>query len=250
MRDRPRPFLPFLTLLALLVAVGAAAEEVHFAAADGYRIAGRLARPAAGEIQGGVVLLHMYKSDKESWKPLTPALTARGLVALAIDLRGHGDSRWGPTGTDGWQRVLDRDPDFFGQMHLDAEAAVRFLLDQGIRPARVGLVGASVGCSVAIQTAVGGEAPVAAVVVMTPGKEYLGIPTMAHIESWKGQPLLILTSAEEKERGAGPIFRALREQGAALRVFDKEGIHGTRMFGEVDGVETLIADWLADRLQP
>ena len=91
--------------------------------------------------------------------------------------------------------------------------------------------------------------PVAAVVLMTPGKEYLGIPTMGHIKNWPDKPLLILTSSEEQQRGAAAIYAQLKNNGATLRVFEEEDIHGTNMFGEVDDVEQLIADWLADAMR-
>lgn len=145
-------------------------------------------------------------------------------------------------------RVLARDADLFNSMHLDAETAVRYLLEHGVEQQRVGLIGASVGCSVAIQTVAEGEVPVAAVVVMTPGKNYLGVATMQHIKMWRGQPLLILTSKEEEGRGAKAIYEKLRNKGSELRVFEEGGIHGTNMFGEVEGVEKMIASWLAGKL--
>jgi len=222
-----------------------ASERVVLTAGDGYRIAGAFTK-ANGK--AGVVLLHMYRQDKESWKPLVAQLTEQGISSLAIDMRGHGESRLGPKGNDESKRVLARDATLFNKMHLDAEAAVRYLLEHGIEPQKIGLVGASVGCSVAIQTVAEGNVPVAAVVVMTPGKDYLGIPTMQHIKKWGGQPLLILTSKEEEGRGARAIYEKLKNNGAELRVFEEEGIHGTNMFGEVKGVEQLIAGWLADKL--
>jgi len=193
--------LVFALLAALLIfsRAEAAPEKVVLTAADGYRITGSLTK---GDSGAGVVLLHMYGQSKESWQPLIEPLHARGITSLAIDMRGHGESRLDPAGNDDSKLVVARDPELFIQMHLDAEAAVRYLLAHGIKPSKVGLVGASVGCSVAIQTVAEGKVPVAAVVVMTPGKDYLGIPTMRHIKNWPGTPLLILTSREERNRGA------------------------------------------------
>jgi len=85
--------------------------------------------------------------------------------------------------------------------------------------------------------------------VMTPGKDYLGVPTMKHIENWPGIPLLILSSREELERGASAIYARLKNSGATLKVFEEEDIHGTNMFGEVDGVEELITNWIDKSLR-
>jgi len=91
--------------------------------------------------------------------------------------------------------------------------------------------------------------PVQAVVVMTPGSDYLGIPTLQQITRWPGGlPLLILSSAEEKERGGEEIFRKLEKQGAELVIFAQTDIHGTNMFGRVDGVAERIVNWLNGKL--
>ncbi len=237
--------LSLLAVFFLFSPAAAAPEKIVLTAADGYKITGSLMKGDGG---AGVVLLHMYRQDRQSWQPLIEQLSARGITSLAIDMRGHGESRLDPAENDDAGRVLAKDSAFFNKMHQDAEAAVRYLIDHGIDPGRVGLVGASVGCSVAIHTVSARVEPVAAVVLMTPGKEYLGIPTMNHIKNWPGKPLLILTSSEEQQRGAAAIYDHLKNNGATLRVFEEKNIHGTNMFGEVDNVENLIADWLAGAL--
>lgn len=245
--------LGFMFLLSFLQIVNAGmlsaqGRKVVLTADDGYRITGVLSEAAGA--QQGVVLLHMYRNGKESWQPLIGELVARSITCLAIDMRGHGESRFDPAGTDDWPRVMARDPMLFNAMHRDGEAGVRYLQSAaGIPAGRIGLVGASVGCSVAIHTAVLRAVPVKAVVVLTPGANYLGVPTLEHIKKWPGQtPLLILSSREEKDRGAVQIHAQLQDRGATLRLFAEESIHGTNMFGRVEGVEGLIAGWLGERL--
>src|SRR6185503_7103627 len=105
------------------------------------------------------------------------------------------------------KKVEARDPTLFNAMHLDAEAAIAWLVKEQKTPkTRIGLLGASVGCSVAIDTAVRNPDDVAAVVCLTPGKDYLGVPTMEHVAKWpSGKPLLLVSSAKEADGGAGPI---------------------------------------------
>jgi len=234
-----------LVVIIIFSQAVAYAEKVTLITADGYRIIGTYTKGRGGS---GVVLLHMYRNDRNSWQPLVRELVSRGISSIAIDMRGHGESRLNPQGADDSKLVLARDSAFFNSMHLDAEAAVRYLLEQGITHDKIGVVGASVGCSVAVQTATLGEVPVSAVVLMTPGTNYLGISTMEHIKSWPGIPLLILSSEEEEGRGAAIIYEQLKEKGAVLKTFEEENIHGTNMFGQVDGVEKLISDWLVKKL--
>lgn len=222
--------------------------RVELTASDGYRLAGLLSTPQ-GKPLGGVVLLHMYSNNKESWQPLTEHLVKRGFVCLAIDMRGHGESRIGPTGDDNLAKVFARDPAFFNDMHLDGEAAVRYLAGLSKdKPCPIAIVGASVGCSVAIHTAVAGNVDIAAVAVMTPGRNYLNIPTMEHLKRWPGIPMLVLSSQEEVALGAEEIFKVLGPTNADLQVFSENNIHGTFMFGKVDGVEELITSWLVEKI--
>jgi len=110
---------------------------------------------------------------------------------------------------------------------------------------KIVLVGASVGCSVAVHAVTSSSVKVDAVVLMTPGEKFLGIPTMDHIKSWPGIPLLILSSEEEQERGAAAIYKKLQNNGAELKLFPQTDIHGTNMFGQVDKVEEFITQWLS-----
>ncbi len=228
-----------------------AGERISMQAADGHPLVGALSRPLpTKDIQAGVVLLPMYKHTGKSWQPLVQVLNQAGFTTLALDLRGHGESRYDADGGDDGQRVTSRDPALFNAMYLDAAAAVsRLAREMNLNEQRMALVGASVGCSVALQAVAMGAARVDAVVVMTPGSNYLGVPTMKHIKSWPGTPLLILSSEEEKDRGAEEIYAALREKGAELHLFSEMSIHGTDMFGKVSGVEELISNWLCQTIK-
>ncbi len=192
-----------------------------------------------------VICLPMYRSTLSSYEPLVAPLLARGMNVLTLDLRGHGESA-----PELAERVRSRDAEVFQAMHLDVEAAVEWLESQGFDPTRVGLVGASVGCSVAAARAARDAGPFRGVVLMTPGAKYLGIDTLADAARWSGTSLLVLTSKEEYDRGVKAVDEAFRPVVADLKVevFSERSIHGTRMFGKVKGVEEQIADWLAKRL--
>jgi len=248
----------FLVLLAAALLVSPAhaeedtfvREEVTFATSDGLEIHGTYWTPVDAP-QGApcVVALHMFRNVRASWEPLAKPVTDRGCALLAIDLRGHGDSAL--QGDDDLSlRVKARDAELFGAMHLDAEAAIKWVRTKKRTPrGRIALVGASVGCSVAIHAATKKPLDIAAVVVLTPGENYLGVPTLEHAKRWyKTLPLHILSSAEERGRGADAVQAALATRGSELSIVPGTGVHGTRMFGKVEGIEDRIAEWLATRL--
>ena len=191
-----------------------------------------------------VICLPMYRNVRSTWNPLVPSLRELGLNVLTLDLRGHGES-----GKEFIDPVKARDAEVFKVMWRDVEAARKFLEGRGYDITRIGLCGASVGCSVALSTVARNPGPYRAVVLMTPGAKYLGVDSLLDAEKWQGTPLLLLTSEEEKP-GVAPVAAAFESWGerCTLEVYPETKIHGTRMFGKVSGVEKRIATFLSSRL--
>ena len=233
---------------------GAAGQEVVLKTDDNMKLAATWwDEPRAGS--AGVVLLHMYASDRNAWKPLVSHLRARGIEVIAVDLRGHGASAK-QGAIDHGARVQKRDPKLFAEMHRDAFAAVQHLVKQGkCDPKKIALVGASVGCSVAIDTARRHPGATSAVVCLTPGSNYLGVDSMDHAKTFPaGEPLLLLTHADEQDGGAKPLHEAVA--GSTLLVYDTakpksasedNWAHGTKMFGRIPLVEQTVASFVAAR---
>jgi len=237
-----------LLLLASLLALPARAaggEVVSFETEDGVTVAGVYFD--TGPDRPAVICLPMYRSGKESYAPIVPALRSAGLSVLSLDLRGHGGSK--KEGEDLAGRVRSRDPELFRSMHRDVEAAILWLESaKGTDPTRIGLLGASVGCSVAVHATVENRGQIRAVVLLTPGPDYLGMPTLEHLADWDAPPTLIVTS-EEEERRVRPVIEAMRAHDSTeTRVVPGSGIHGTRMLGEVAGIEKEIAGFFRRHL--
>ncbi|MCK6479445.1 MAG: alpha/beta fold hydrolase, partial [Planctomycetes bacterium] len=243
---RHRIPVPAAALLALLLAAAAAGAQetpsvVTLKTKDGLSLQADWYRGEEG--MPGVVGLHMYPADRSSWRPLALA-RPKGWHFLALDLRGYGGSaRQGEKDLSG--RVKDRDPALFGAMWQDALAGVAHLRTEGkCDPGRIGLVGASVGCSIAFDAAVR-ERVVSAVAALSPGTAYLGIPTPEHLRSWPGIPVLLLAPKEEE----GPVLElaeALKRHPWVDRTIVPGGreLHGTNLFGKVEGIESRLAAWL------
>jgi dienelactone hydrolase len=224
--------------------VWAAAEpvpvEARFTTADGVEIVGDYYAPAGAEPAPGIILLHMYHQDRHTWKPLIPKLVEAGFAVLAIDLRGHGESVR-PAAQKLAQRAAERDSKLFNDMHQDVAAAYVWLAKQAhVDLAQFGLVGASVGCSVALDYAARDKS-VDAVVCLTPGKAYLGVDSVAHIKAVGERPLLLLAS--EAERADSDALAKLNAS-TEVRVVGPGTVHGTAMFGQIEGIEQQITAFL------
>jgi pimeloyl-ACP methyl ester carboxylesterase len=194
------------------------------------------------------VLLHMYRSDRRAYDPLLPHLLKAGFATLAIDMRGHGESVE-PKAIRLADRVARRDASLFRSMDRDVAAAYQFLRREHgskVDLSRFVLVGASVGCSVALKYAAK-DRSVDGVVCMTPGTDYLGIDSLEDAGKCKGRPILLLAS--EVERQACDALARKMGEGAKIEIFkgrlkNPMEWHGTRMFGPVKGIEKIITDFL------
>jgi len=141
--------LPALLLAAAAAAAPSPERKVSFKTKDGWTIAALYRAPR----KGGTVLLlaHGVAASKNEWAGFTSRLAEKGVGTLAIDLRGHGESKKGPAGTRDFT-----DFDATGEWPnalADLEAAAVWLKSRGIREDRIALGGASIGANLAAAAA-------------------------------------------------------------------------------------------------
>jgi len=229
-------------------------KPVGFTTDDNLVIAGTWYGPSRkGESAPVVILLHMYQGSRSDFTPLVPALLRAGFAVLAVDLRGHGESV-GPPAMKLAERVAQRDRELFANMHRDVAAAYQWIRAQSdVDLARFALVGASVGCSVALDYAAR-DRSVDAVVCLTPGASYLGLDAVESLRKYGDRPLLILVSQAERA-SVDPIKHAAAK--ATLQVVpgpapgqNEISLHGTRMLGKALGVEDQIAQFIQSAVGP
>jgi len=97
-----------------------------------------------------VLLLHMMTNNRHSWAPFAYVLNQQHIAALAIDLRGHGDS----TKLKNNKRIDYHD--FTDDIHLssinDVTAALNWLNKKGYQNNEIIILGASFGSTLALET--------------------------------------------------------------------------------------------------
>ena len=136
-----------------LTAQHARLEPVQFQTPDGFLLFGTLfSSPNHPAPRPAVILLHPFNENHIQWADFVPELVAeRGYLALAFDLRGHGNSifRNGQPYT-----IQNFSIEDFNQMPLDVVAAIAFLKTRAeADPNRIGVIGTDIGANIAFVSA-------------------------------------------------------------------------------------------------
>jgi pimeloyl-ACP methyl ester carboxylesterase len=239
-----RKSLPLVLLVVTIIAAALPARaieprEVSFTTDDGVQISADFYAPKPDATPAPmVILLHMYRSNRTAWRPLIGPLHDAGFAVLAIDMRGHGKSATKETA----RRVFQHDTSIFKRMHRDVEASYNWLAARkDVDRTRFALVGASVGCSVALHYA-SIDPSVDVIVCLSPGVDYLGLDSKADIRKIKGRKIWLMAADSARERQGVEALSPLTE-GVKAELFPGND-HGTRMFGKVPDLEQRIAKYL------
>lgn len=192
-----------------------------------------------------VLLLHQFGSDRKSFDEYAKRLQKDNFGVLAIDGRGFGES---VKTTDGEKVEAQRTAEGVKGMEADVANAFDFLAKQkNVDAARIGIVGASYGSSLAIIYAAKNP-KVKAVALLSPGINYFdNLPTEPAIKNYGDRPLLLVAAEDDKD--SADSVRKLKEIGAKesyeVKIYEKGG-HGTALF-EV-GLQDLLEQFLMKSL--
>jgi alpha-beta hydrolase superfamily lysophospholipase len=211
----------------------AAAQRVTIRTDDGVSLAASWYEPGARP-GPAVILVHMLHKSRHDWEPVATRLAAEGIGALAIDLRGHGDSGGG----------LDRGdiPDY-STLVRDISAARRYLASRGdVHQSRVGIAGASMGANLAALAAAG-DSGVASLALLSPSLDYRGLRIEAAVRKYGARPALLVSSDDDPY--SSRTVQDLKKAGGGIRealVLSRAG-HGTVMLGRDQDLARTLVDW-------
>jgi len=216
-------------------------EKITFKTKDGVTITGNYFKPQKKQAPV-FLLLHMMPATKESWNEFASVIQKNGCAALAIDMRGHGES------TDMNGIRLDykefKDEEHRKSMN-DIASAKEFLARQNdIDISRMGIAGASVGANLALWKA-SIDKDVRLILLLSPGLNYRGILAEELAPKFKGQVYILAsegdTKAAEGSRKLATIF-----QGETKLEILKGDLHGTNMFNPK--IMNDLLEWAFERI--
>jgi len=221
-----------------LTGVPGAAEKVTFDTADGWTLTATYW--FAGPGKPAAVLLHMLPADRHSYDELGPKLAGAGFNTLALDSRGHGESRTYRGATKDFHDFTTAE--YISSVE-DITAAKGWLAARGADKTRLVLVGASIGANFAL--IYGARDPdVRGVVLLSPGLDYHGVKTEDAMAGYRPRPAYVVAAEDDADSAA--CVRRLREihAGAETVIWERAG-HGTNIFRAQPKLQDEIVAWLA-----
>ncbi len=218
-------------------------KTVRFETTDGVTIVGSYyAQKQAG--RPSILLLHMLGRNRTTVAQTAGLLYEAGFNVLAIDLRGHGESRQGKDGPLYSQAFLSSD---YAAMDHDVDAAVQYLRKQLGEGHKLAIVGGSIGANLALRKGAA-DPGVAAVVLLSPSLDYRGIVTTDAIPRYKDRPILILTTEMDtwSLEGAKKIAEGISAE-KEFKVLPGRA-HGTALLRSRPEIEKEVIEWLKRHL--
>lgn len=209
-------------------------QRVEFQTSDNTKI---VADYYPADSRKGLVLVHMMPATKESWRGFARSLQAEGFHALAIDLRGHGESGGGD-----YQQFSD-------EQHqasiADLEAATAFLKQKGVT--ELSLAGASIGANLSLQHLA--EYPeTKSAVLLSPGLDYRGIKTapLASKVADKNKILFVGSKDDEQTMDAS-CEEIISKLGLTKSIVYDSGGHGTNLFNTHPELTHKLVEFLSSK---
>lgn len=211
-------------------------QRVTIRADDGTTITATWYEPAIRPAPA-VIMVHMLGRSRRDWDGVGQQFGSAGIGALAIDLRGHGESG-NPAGDS---------PDH-AVMVQDVAAARRFLSTRGdVIPSKIGILGASLGASLAVLEAASDPA-IASLALLSPSLDYRGLRIEAAAKKYGNRPMLLVSSDDDGY--ARRTVADLQKTGAPREVMQLSGAgHGTNMLRRAPELEYSLLDWFRRTLK-
>ena len=176
-----------------------------------------------------VILVHMLQRSRRDWDATASALASAGIGALALDLRGHGESQGGAGD--------------FSAMVQDLKAVRRLLMTRSdVVPNRIGIAGASLGANLAALAAAD-DPSIVSLALLSPSLDYRGLRIEGAMKKYGARPVLLVVSDEDSY--AARSARELQKAGGGKRetLMLSQAGHGTTMLVRNPELAGSLVDW-------
>ena len=178
----------------------------------------------------------MLNRSRRDWEAFAHRLAGEGIGALAIDLRGHGESQRFGQCRPPQTRVTPR----WSSMSKPRGDISRQRAD--VQQSRVGIAGASLGANLAALAAAA-DGSLASVALLSPSLDYRGLRIEPTDEAIGSRPVLLVAGSDDSY--AARSARELHKAGGGPRellILERAG-HGTNMLSHDENLARALVDW-------
>jgi len=180
---------------------------------DGYMITVEIYPPDTVK-PPSVILVHRYGGNRSLWKQVAVLLQQRGIMAAAVDLRGHGESVKKDSERVNYRQLPE--DSWLGALH-DIGVARDLLLKHGADPENIIIAGEGLGANLALRYALEDTA-MQGVIMISAGLESNGVAAGDFIQKLDDCPTLLMASEGDAYAAtsasalnqAAPVFSELR----------------------------------------
>lgn len=224
--------LLFFLLLCLLflpiVPILAQGTAVETTASDGLVLKGDFYLVDAG--RPTILLLHQLYTNRTSWNPYIGALTGAGYNVLAVDLRGHGQTR----GRINWSAAIE-----------DVGVWMNWLRAQGVRGDALATMGSSMGSTLAI-IGCANDPGCRTAVALSPGWSYSGVRIeTALTEGLAGRQIFVVHTQRDRWPALGvPRMVEVAPEFVVVQTYPGNA-HGMDVLRREETAMQHILEWLA-----
>ncbi|PIR66910.1 MAG: hypothetical protein COU51_01230 [Parcubacteria group bacterium CG10_big_fil_rev_8_21_14_0_10_36_14] len=214
-------------------------KKINFLTSDGVKIVGNWF--PVENVKKYAVLLHMRPATKESWDEFAKKLVEAEISALAIDLRGHGES----IKQNGVKIDYKNFPDgSHADCKKDVDATINRLREAGASDEDIVLIGGSIGANLAID-GMSRYSKIKKGVALSPGIEFLGISTEDAVKNLSiKQKLFMVASADDTySYDSVKKLHGLNPDSTEIELYDTTG-HATKMFASEPELMEKLINWL------
>jgi pimeloyl-ACP methyl ester carboxylesterase len=206
-------------------------QNVEIVMADGLKVQGSFYPVTGGGTAPAALLLHQLGENRNQWSVFANSLAEKGYNVLAVDMRGHGKTG----GKQNWTLA-----------ESDSAALMAWLRKQpGVDPARVVIIGASIGGNLALRVCAA-DPLCHDVIALSPALNYLGVDSKFAVEKMEDKAVFLVAS--QLDEASAFAVKALssvttKTVDVTTRIYAAPVGHGTDMFKSTD-LQTLMLEWL------
>ncbi len=220
---------------------------IHYRSKDNAQIEATLVTPQTDQKRPGLVFVHMWARDRETWWGLPQYFATYGYTGIYMDLRGHGKSHFPKADI----RVTTSDKSRkrrYKKFYLDILPAID-LLDKHpqVKKNELILVGASLGTVLGVLAVEKHKEKFIGMIMMSPADSYFDVYVRQAARKISKMPVLVI--AEKNDKSFKGAQKFLKFFNGYKTYFQTDYIgHGTNALYRDLGMPTLLRDW-AERIE-